>query len=511
MASDGVPDHAAAPSLEPSRGIVEDPAVVATATSIGRRAARGGLAFAGRTITVQMMQVVSSLLIAKLLLPSDYGAIALGTTIVALARYLGDFGASNVVIQAPGEKAMERGVLSAAFFLQLVSSVLATLLFVVAAPWITRAFNGPSATTLVIDVIALTLIVNAFAAVPRIRLMRAMRFERVGLIQLVALACQYVVQIGALVAGAGLWALVAGSVVQSIVEATLMLAAGGGTVAPHPRGSGKLIRPGLAYQVSGMLIAVTNIAAVAIFGRMKGASALGLLTWSTVLATPLITLSQNFAWIGFPAFSRLEEHHRHRRERAGELVVRVLLLGLAAAVGVLGGLAEPVIQLVFDPKWLRALDAVRFSLIGALPMALALFLGVMVESSGRPKERMWVKTTASIVGIGALVPFGRWWGVAGGAAALYLLLPCVEALLISRRAGTPTTRGIMDGVLTGGCSWAGAWALAPHAQTIPRLIAVGALAGGFALVVMLLVDRRAVTEALNLALPADRRLGARRR
>jgi O-antigen/teichoic acid export membrane protein len=485
----------------PAPAPFEDPTVVASAGNIGRRAARGGVAYAGRTITIQLLQIVSSLLIARRLAPSAYGAIAVGTTVVALARWLGDFGAANVVIQTPGIDVRDRSILGSAFFLQLASAVLATLAFVAIAPALTDLFHGPSATILVIDITAMTLIIDAFAAVPKIRLTRAMRYERIGAIRLISVGVQYAVQIGLLVGGAGLWSIVAAGVVQSFVETGLMLAYGGGTVRPRPRGLGQLARPGIAYQVSGMLIAVTDIAAVAIFGRMKGATSLGLLTWSTVLATPLIKLSQELALVGFPAFSRLDEHHRDSRRRAGDLLVRMLMLGLAAGAGILVGFAEPLVRLVFDPKWLDALPAVRLALVGAVPTALALMLGMVVESSGQPRQRMWVKVIAASVGLAALVPLGARWGVAGGAVAIYLLLPTVEAALITRRASTPLRRGLVNGLLVGGFAWIVSVLLADHAGSIPALVGLGAVAGVAAALSTLVVDRRAVLETVRLIVP----------
>jgi O-antigen/teichoic acid export membrane protein len=177
------------------------------------------------------------------------------------------------------------------------------------------------------------------------------------------------------------------------------------------------------------------------------------------------------------------------------------MLGLAAGTGILAGFARPIVVLVFDPKWLQALSAVRLSLIGAVPTALALFLGVVIESSGAPRRRMWAKTIASAVGLAALVPFSRWWGVGGGAAAIFLLLPALEALLVARLAATPVRRGLVDAAIVGTVGWAVAAALADHAGSLPALVGLATSAGVVTLVAIVMTDHRAVMETFRLLVP----------
>ena len=296
-----------------------------SAAALGTSAARGAAFLSARSVLIQLVQVVSSVLLARELVPELYGAFALGATLVGFGRIVGDCGAGNAIIQASGDRQLNRPALQAVYFLQLAVFLGAALILAVSAPGLRNLFDGPPETVPIVYVMALALLIEAPAVVPRLRLMRDLKFKQLASISVVASLSLYTAQILGLVFGFGVWALVIGQVVMSVVSTGLTLAVGGGTPRPSPRGSlhplpqrhrlpGHVDRHGLP-----------TLPSVAIVGAIGGADVLGLWTWSTVLVTPLVTMVQNVHEIAFPTLARLHEHQRRpprrRRGAGGPLVV----------------------------------------------------------------------------------------------------------------------------------------------------------------------------------------------
>lgn len=471
----------------PAPGDVAAASPPTSAHLVGRRAGRGAVSVLVVSGLVNAIQIVSSLVLARNLLPAEYGAFAVAATVVGFGRFLGDCGAGSAVIQQPGKTEPDRRELGRALFLQFAVAGTAGAGLFLAAPAIRAAFEAPAETTFIIRVLALTLLIEVPAVVGKVRLNRAQRYQWLQVVYLVWALALYAVQIGGLLAGYGLNALVAGQVVSSVTSTLLFLVAGG-LVAPRVRGALRLARRGLPYQGALAIQAFFAIASLGVVGTQLSTAQLGLWTWCTVLATPLLGLATNLQHLAFPALSRLHEHHADRHGAAVSMVARLEFSPVAAAVGVLCGLTVPLIRHAFDDRWLGAVDAARAALLGVLPFLLAALLAASAQAAGRPGLRLRAMGPSTLVGVVAAVPLSAWYGPTGAAIAIYLVVPLVDAAILVRLLRADIRRAVANAAVIGGGSFAVALLLSPYAEGVASLMAVGAVAGVAGLGLMLLVD-----------------------
>lgn len=463
-----------------------------SASGVGRRAGRGAVSVLVVSGVINAVQIVSSLVLARTLLPEQYGAFAVAATVVGFGRFLGDCGAGSAVIQQPGKADPDRRELGRALFLQLAVAGTAATGLVVAAPAIRAAFEAPAETTPIVRVMAIALLVEAPAVVGKVRLNRAQRYQRLQAVALASSLALYAVQIGGLLAGFGLAALVAGQLASSVTLMLLIVLLGGGLVAPRGRGALDLARRGLPYQGALSIQAFFAIASLAVVGTQLSTAELGLWTWCTVLATPLLGLATNLQNLAFPALSRLHEHHADRHDDAVSMVARLEFLPVAAAVGVLCGLTVPLVRYVFDDRWLGAVDAARAALLGVLPFLLAALLAASAQAAGRPGLRLRAMGLSTVLGVVAAIPLSARYGTTGAAVAIFFLVPFVDAVLLTWLLRADVRRAVAGAAVVGGLSFALAVVLAPYADGLVRLLVVSAVAGAAGLASMPLVDRTAL-------------------
>lgn len=462
-----------------------------SARGVAMRGSRGALGVVAFSATLNVVQLVSSLVLARELAPEQYGAFAVGATVVGLGRFLGDGGAGNAVIQQPGRADIDED-LGRTLTLQSAIAVPATALLIACAPFVRAAFDAPPETVMVMVALALTLIIDVPSVVPRVRLRRRQQYHRLQVITAVGFLALYAVQIGGLLAGWELWALVAGQLAFSTVTTLVMLAAGGGLVRPVYRGALALARRGMSYQGAFVVQALFAICGVAVVGTQLTTAELGLFTWCTVLATPLISLSQNLHSVMFPALSRLHEFHGDRHGSAVAMVARLQFLFVSAVVGLLCGLTVPVVRYVFDEKWLGAVDAARAALIGVVPLVLAALLGAGLESSGRPRLRLQAMAVSATLAVLVALPMSAWFGTTGAAVSIFLLAPLLDAVLLVRSAAVRLRRAYLDAVAVGLASFTAATALATFVGGLVDLLVAAALSAALSLVLLPLVDRESL-------------------
>jgi len=441
------------------------------------------------------LQLVSSLVLARAISPEQYGAFAVGATVVGFARFLGDCGAGSVVIQQPGMEGGSRTQLGQAFTIQLVVAGVAAVLLMLSAPFLRAAFDAPPETTWIVIVLAVTLLLEAPAVVPRVRLRREQKFQRLQVLGVVPVLGLYGTQISGLLLGYGIAALVAAQVVVSLLLSVSLTLGGGGLVRPVLRGSWSLARRGMAYQGTLVVQSLFSITSLAVVGTQLDTAELGLWTWCTVLATPLISLAQNLHGVVFPSLSRLNEHHSGRHDEAVQTVARLQFLFVSVAVGLLCGLAVPTVRLVFDPVWLEGTGAARAALLGVLPLVLATLVAAALESRGRADLRLRSMLISSVVGVSAMVVLADRFGATGAAIGSYLLVPLVDVAILLRWTRVDLRRAVLNAIVLTGATFGVAFMLAAHVTDLGGLLEAAVVAGVVGVVLMPVVDRRSLQRA----------------
>ncbi|MBL4845604.1 MAG: lipopolysaccharide biosynthesis protein [Planctomycetes bacterium] len=411
------------------------------AEDLESRALRGG----GLNLAVQGVRLVVELgslpILARLLLPADFGAIAQATAVTGFLVLFKDLGLSVATVQ---RKHVTHGQISALFWLNLALGLLVAALVAGSAPALVWLYGGDIRPGQVALALAGVVLFDAAAAQHLALLRRRLRFGWLATIQFVGVIGGIVAALGVAYAGWGFWALVLRAAVTSVL--TLLLAWVACSWRPgrfsRDQVSGDMIRFG-GYVTGIEIVAhlsknVDNI----LIGRTYGPAALGLYTKAySLLTLPLNAINGPLAAVAMPALSRVQDEAEAYR---GLFLrgCRLALLAQIPLVAIAGLCTEDLVSVGLGDQWTGAVELFRALIPAALAITTAPATTWVFVSSGHPDRSLRASVTAlPFVILGFVIglqygPVGVAWG--------YSVAICVVRVPTILYAFQPTSLRLRD-------------------------------------------------------------------
>ncbi len=374
------------------------------------------------------INIVSTIVLARLLTPAEIGVYSVAAVFVLLASILRDFGIADYLVQV---KKVTPEALGAAFTLMVaVSWTLAGGIYLL-APWAAAYFSEPGVEA-VLHILAINFLLTPFGAVFMALLKRAMRFEISLRIHLAQNITHAVTAIALAFLGFGYlslaWAAVAGLV--ATVTASWWYRSRDLPLRPRFRGMRQVARFG-GWASLGTIAGqgAESLPELAI-GRAYGMAPVGYFSRANGLVQMFdYSIMNAAAPVVMPHFSRL-------RREGGDLAAHALhMTRLVTALAwpfyaLLALFAAPVISLLFGDQWEAAVPLTQIlCLFGALKVA-APYGSMVLKALNRPQDDGWINVCHLLALIGVLfvtLPRGLEavvWGVAlamSVRSGLYLL------------------------------------------------------------------------------------------
>lgn len=363
---------------------------------------------------VKVIYMIRLLVLAILLVPTDFGLVAIATSATGFLLSLTNFGLIPAVVQAEN---MDDEKYDAAWTFDVTRSLLVASLTIVFAPVIADIFAEPLAIP-IIRALALRPLVESLTSIKVAALNRSLTFRPLAYLKIVEAIFTTALSI-ALAPFFGVWALVWGP-----IAGTLSMVIASYILAPYnPRISfnWKAVRPLMNF---GGWILITGLVAMAgtyglriVISRQLGAEALGLYFIAVQLAyLPSEVASEAVGAVAFPLFARLQ-NDISQATRA----FRALFSGLAAVLypvcALLIVLAPKLIHDVLGPEWAGTEDVIR---ILALVVMIGIFGEVAVsvfKGFGQPYKITMLEIVQSSVTILFVWFLTKRFGLAGAAMA----------------------------------------------------------------------------------------------
>ncbi len=182
--------------------------------SVKEQAAKSVIWSAVERFSVQGIQFVLGIIIARLLLPTDYGVVAMLSFFMAVAQAFIDGGFANALIQKKNPREEDY---STVFYFNIFVSVGIYVLLFIAAPYIGRFFEMDILKE-VTRVFALSLVINSFGIVQQARLTTALNFKSQAYASLIAVVVSGGVGLWMAYKGLGVWTLVYQALLNNFVR-----------------------------------------------------------------------------------------------------------------------------------------------------------------------------------------------------------------------------------------------------------------------------------------------------
>lgn len=152
----------------------------------------------------QAISWVSTLYVARILTPGDYGLVAMASIPIGLARLVEDLGLDAIIVQDRSLTRIELARLAGA---ALLLGLFLTGLFLALSLPVSAYFNEP-AVTAIVCALSLTFVIDSFQILPRALLQRDLKFRRLAWLYGLQALVGAGVAAGCATAGLGYWSLV---------------------------------------------------------------------------------------------------------------------------------------------------------------------------------------------------------------------------------------------------------------------------------------------------------------
>lgn len=375
--------------------------------NLGQRVVHGA-SFILIGIALRTLLTLGSMsILARLLSPSDFGYVAMAAVVTELAGLLGGFGLTNILIQ---ESVINRLKIDTTFWASaFVGLLLGCAVFFLSFPaaWF---YNDPL-TGRLLRVMCIPFLLNGMTSVHEAIIARLLRFKTEFYIQLLNLAVRAIAAIAFAYSGFGVWSLVLGPLVGTLVSFTCYVIAVPylprlrfhfGYLSSNWKTSGSYLSSGFLYYVS------TNID-VFMIGRSLGASSLGYYQNARSLTDEVrARIAMPLQRVLFPAFSAI----RLERERLQQSVMRSgrLLAAIVIPVGIgVSAVSSELVPVIYGDKWLDMIPVLSLFGLGSAYRGSTAIASPLFNSQNRVGLALrynLIGTVLLVCGVLATLPHG---------------------------------------------------------------------------------------------------------
>jgi PST family polysaccharide transporter len=425
--AEAIPDGASeAAAPEAGKGLPAfDPAAETSYSlpEIKRSSARGGAVTMLAQGAGVVIQLTSTVVLARLLRPAEYGVIAMVAAVTAFAGLFRDLGLSASTIQ---RKEINDKQVSTLYWVNVAVGALLTLATAGAAPLVAWFYDRPELAPVTVA-LSFGFLIGSFGTQPGALLNRNMRFGRLAVANLAGAFLSVLLSIGLAVGGMSYWSLVIGSLGGAVLTSLLLNFLSGWWPGLPLRGTG--LRAVLRY---GANITAFDFANYfhrnldnVLIGRFWGADVLGLYTRAyQLLMFPIQNLRNPIMAVAFPAMSRLQDQPEHFRVYYRQVTALVAFLSMPLTAFLMVS-SHLVIRVLLGPQWLGAVPIFSVLAIVAFIQPSYSLIGVVMLSSGNSRQYLRVglfNTALYTLGFVIGVRFGAVGLAIGYAIATYLVI-----------------------------------------------------------------------------------------
>lgn len=348
------------------------------------------------------------LVLARILSPEEYGLIGIIMIFIALFNSIVDSGFSSALIRKNDVTDTDYNTV---FFTNMVVSIILFLLMFFAAPLIADFFNQPQLLMLS-RVMAVVIIINAFAIIQKTILIKKVDFKTQTKISLIASISSGVIGIGMALAGYGVWSLVGQQISRQLINAFFLWI----WSSWYPKlvfslqSFKELFGFGWKLMVSSLIDTVWKEIYQVVIGKCYSAETLGQYTrakqFDSIFSSNLTSVVQR---VSYPVLSKIQDDKERLKLAYKRIIKTTMFVSFCCMLG-LAAIAEPMIVTLIGEQWLPAvpfLQIISFSLM--LYPLHALNLN-MLQVQGRSDLFLKLEILKKTIALGPLLA-GIFWNI----------------------------------------------------------------------------------------------------
>jgi O-antigen/teichoic acid export membrane protein len=352
------------------------------------------------------IQFVISIILARLLLPAQFGLIAMLSIFMALAHSFIDSGFGQALIQKQDATRVDE---SSVFYFNIALGLAAAGLLSLAAPWIAAFYRMPLLVPLT-RVLSLNLVISAFGCVQRALMTKRVDFKKQMKVSTVASAASGAVGVLLAYLGFGVWSLVAWSLCDSIFRTILLwLVYSWRPVWAFSLASLRgMFSYGSKLFLSGLLDTIYNNVYQLVIGKVYSPADLGFYSRAMgVQQVPVVNITGAVQRVTFPVFASIQDDKPRLKRGVKEALKTVTLVTFPLMTGI-AVCAKPLVRVLLTDKWLPAVPYLQLlCVVGMLYPLHAINLNVL-KAQGRSDLFFRLEVMKKGIAAAAIAVTYRW-------------------------------------------------------------------------------------------------------
>jgi lipopolysaccharide exporter len=396
-----------------------------TSENLGARIARGAAWMVLFKLIERSIGFVSTLILARLLVPEDFGLVAMAMSVVALTEIMGAFGFDTALIQRPN--ATRAHYDTAWTYNVLVGVVIAIILLLLATP-VASFYREPRLVS-IIPLLALSTFIQSFANIGTVAFRKELNFRRDFGFMLSRKLFSFLVTMTLAFTIASYWALIGGTIAGAIFG----VVASYGLHPYRPRfclaASKDLLQFSKWLLANNLIFLMQNRSTDFLLGRAMGAHTLGVYNIAFEIATmPSTELVAPLNRAALPGYAKIANDLPRLRQGFLRMIGIIAMFAFPVGIG-LASIADPAVRLLLGAKWIEAIPLIQILAVYGVINALQSNIGQVYVALGMPK-------VITLMAGGVLIPFvpslyfaSIHYGVTG-AAAVFLIFSVITMPMV---------------------------------------------------------------------------------
>ena len=376
----------------------------------------------------KVVSLASTLVMARLLSPSDYGLMAMAMILIGFIGFFNEVGIGSAIVQKTDLNETEvNGCFSFSILASLVLFAVTALMSNQAAQF----FNNPALQPMV-AVLASTFVLGAFGTVPMAFLRKKMQFAAIAGMNVASLTLQSGIALILAWNGNGAWSLVWAFVTATLFQsvAAFFLSGWRPTSLRGLTAAFELVRYGLHITTTRVFWYFYNNADKLVIGKLLGERPLGIYDMALSLATlPTSQITALVTNVSSPLFSRLKDDRLQLQSYIMHFTRSISYVTYPAVIGMLL-CANELIAVLLGNEWMAMLVPFSALCLMGLIRSVDPLLSQVLISVGRAKQLSGYTLLCGIVMTAAIIVGALVAGLYGVSIAWMVIYPILSIRLL---------------------------------------------------------------------------------
>ncbi len=355
---------------------------------------------ASANLLAQFVSIGVNIILATILVPEDFGLVALATTYIGFVKIFTVIGFGSAIIY---ERKSTQRQLSTLYWLNIGLCTLTFSLVIATIPLAAEFYEEPRLVNVAMVAATSIVLYPLFTIHYKIE-ERDLRFKLLSKVNVIALLIGAVVGISSAYAGAGVYAIVLQSVIANVTRLILILYHSNWKPSlQFDFGSvSHMVWYAAKFKLANTMLFLERNIDYLIMGKVFTPTILGYYSFAyNIMYAPVKRISTIFSEVLFPSFSAIKDSNEKIISgyfKSKQLIAMVAFPGMS----ILSFNAEWLITSVFGDKWIEAIPIVEILCFAGALQAISQIGSVVFASIGKPEVSTYITGARTVLTILAI-------------------------------------------------------------------------------------------------------------